>query len=69
MEAEWSDDKTIALINLYEANSCLYNVSSLEYRNRDRKRVCIQNIATSLKNELTEECYENLADINRPTFE
>jgi len=37
------------LISLYESNVCLYDITSSDYRNRDKKRVCTQNIAALLE--------------------
>jgi len=45
---EWSDDKILQLIKLYEENECLYNVSLPFYHNRNKKKTIIADIAQKL---------------------
>jgi len=49
MDGDWTDAKIILLISLYESNVCLYDITYSDYRNRDKKRVCTQNIAALLE--------------------
>jgi len=48
MEAEWGDVDVVQLINLVELNQCLYNVTSADYRNKDKKKSVLCEIATTL---------------------
>jgi hypothetical protein len=45
---EWTDKKTTRLIELYEANSTLYDVQDKNYHNRIKKRIILEKIAAEL---------------------
>jgi len=48
MEEAWTDDDVFTLIGFYEQNSCLHDVTSAEYRNKTKKRMLENDIATIL---------------------
>lgn len=45
---EWSDEKIVKLIALYEQNSLLYDVKDNNYHNRIKKKIALNEIATEL---------------------
>jgi hypothetical protein len=45
---EWTDEKILGLIKLYEVNPCLFDVSSKDYHNRNVKRNAMERIAKEL---------------------
>jgi len=49
MEDLWSDADVVTLINFYEENTCLHDVTSAEYRNKVKKRVLEQQISDMLQ--------------------
>ena len=42
---KWTREGTRHLIDLYKEEPCLWNVKTVEYRNRDRKATALQKIA------------------------
>jgi hypothetical protein len=48
MELECIEMDTVKLISLYEAALCVYDVTSIEYRNKDKKREKEKRMATEL---------------------
>jgi len=48
MESEWFDVDVYRLINLYELHPTLYDVTEVNYRNREMKKFLESQIAYSL---------------------
>lgn len=44
----WSTEKTLHLIESFHSASCLWDVTLSEYKNRDKKKVELNNIAKKL---------------------
>ena len=44
----WTHEMILQLIELFEANSCLYNVNEESYHDRDKKRKATSEIAKAL---------------------
>ena len=42
----WPNDKVLSFIEDYHAFSCLWDVTSAEYKNRDKKKLALQSLAT-----------------------
>ncbi|MPC91338.1 hypothetical protein E2C01_086366 [Portunus trituberculatus] len=47
---KWTREATRHLIDLYREEPCLWNVKTVEYRNRDRKATTLQKIAEHMNN-------------------
>ena len=47
---KWTKEATRHLIDLYREEPCLWNVKTVEYRNRDRKATALQKIAEHMNN-------------------
>ena len=47
--AAWSGEKIVSLIELYEANPCLYDTKCKDYHNRDKKKKAVAEIASTLE--------------------
>ena len=45
MSKRWSKDDTFTLINLYEANPILWDIKSVEYRNREKRNIILAKIS------------------------
>ena len=48
-EIEWTSEREDILISMWEERACLYDVSSKDFRNRDRKRQAWAEIAQYFK--------------------
>ena len=46
----WTKEATRHLIDLYREEPCLWNVKTVEYRDRDRKATSLQRIAEPMNN-------------------
>ena len=50
---EWTDDETSLLIDMLEANPCLWDIYQTDYSKRDLKEIAYTEIATSLDTNIT----------------
>ena len=50
---EWTDDETSLLIDMLEANLCLWDIYHTDYSKRDLKEMAYTEIATSLDTNIT----------------
>lgn len=48
-EKVWGFHEVSSLIELYEGHPCLYNVTLKEYKDKDRRKAAIKEIATALE--------------------
>ena len=48
MDCGWTDVDVITLINLFETNPPLYDVTVSDYRNKEKKKMLLHSIAATL---------------------
>jgi len=48
MELTWDDEDVLKLIHFYELRPCLWNITLMEYRNKDMKRAMEKELAENL---------------------
>jgi hypothetical protein len=48
MATTWTDDKNIQLINYFSENIFLFDITTFDYRNRDKRRISLEKLGKDL---------------------
>jgi len=60
---EWTDEKTLHLIEIFKEYKCLYDISHIEFKNRALKKVKAEKMAVELQ---TTGIFQRILDTHPP---